>query len=45
MYKVSFLIPVYNAKGTNVETTIINGNILMESRKIKKVEKHNKDKK
>ena len=30
---------VYNAKGTNVETTIINGNILMESRKIKKDEK------
>ena len=29
---------VYNAKGTNVETTIINGNILMESRKIKKDE-------
>ena len=31
---------VYNAKGTNVETTIINGNILMESRKIKKDEKN-----
>lgn len=30
---------VYNAKGTNVETTIINGNILMESRKINKDEK------
>ena len=30
---------VYNAKGTNVETTIINGNILLESRKIKKDEK------
>ena len=25
---------VYNAKGTNVETTIINGNILMEKREI-----------
>ena len=25
---------VYNAKGYNVETTIINGNILMESKKI-----------
>lgn len=30
---------VYNAKGTNVETTIVNGNILMENRKIKKDEK------
>lgn len=26
---------VYNAKGTNVETTIVNGKILMENRKIK----------
>lgn len=30
---------VYNAKGSNVETTIINGNILMENRKIKQNEK------
>ena len=25
---------VYNAKGTNVETTIVNGKLLMENRKI-----------
>lgn len=30
---------VYNVKGSNVETTIINGNILMENRKIKQNEK------
>lgn len=29
---------VYNVKGTNVETTIINGKILMENRKIKKID-------
>ena len=29
---------VYNIKGTNVETTIINGKILMENRKIKKID-------
>lgn len=30
---------VYNAKGYNVETTIVNGNILMENRKIRLEEK------
>lgn len=30
---------VYNVKGSNVETTIINGNILMENRKIRQNEK------
>lgn len=29
---------VYNIKGTNVETTIINGKILMENRKMKKID-------
>ena len=29
---------VYNAKGSNVETTIVNGNILMENRKIEQNE-------
>ena len=29
---------VYNAKGTNVETTIINGNIVMENRKLTNVD-------
>lgn len=29
---------VYNTKGTNVETTIVNGNILMENRKIEKID-------
>lgn len=29
---------VYNIKGTNVETTIVNGKILMEDRKLKKIE-------
>lgn len=29
---------VYNVKGTNVETSIVNGNILMEERKLKKIE-------
>ena len=29
---------VYNIKGTNVETTIINGKILMENRKIEKID-------
>lgn len=31
---------VYNVKGTNVETTIVNGNILMEDRKLKKIEEN-----
>ena len=29
---------VYNVKGTDVEMTIVNGNILMENRKISKIE-------
>ncbi len=29
---------VYNIKGTNVETTIINGKVLMENRKIEKID-------
>lgn len=29
---------VYNVKGSNVETTIINGNILMENRKVKQID-------
>ena len=29
---------VYNTKGINVETVIVNGNILMENRKIKKID-------
>ena len=28
---------IYNAKGSNVETTIINGKILMENRKISNI--------
>ena len=33
-----FATIVYNIKGNNVETTLINGNIIMEERKIEKVD-------